>query len=64
MISIQGVVGCTYAVSDDQNRVPELLRVVRGKLFNGTGGPSIRKISEDAIVKIIPQKMLPPARTD
>ena len=56
IISGQGVV-CTHAVSDDENWVLELLRVVWGKLLNGTGGLSMRGITEEAIVRIIPQEM-------
>ena len=62
IISVQ-VVGYTHAVSGDENRVLEFLGAAWGKLLNGTGRPSIRIISEGAIVRIIPQKMLLPART-
>ena len=44
-------VECTDGVSDDKNRILELLRAVRGKLLNRTDGPSIRIVPEDIIVK-------------
>lgn len=53
----------TYGVSNDENWGLELLRVVWGKPLNRTGGPSIRSVTGDTVVRIHPQKMLPPART-
>ena len=44
-------VECTDGVSDDKNRILELLRAVRGKLLNRTDGPSIRIVPEDIVVK-------------
>jgi hypothetical protein len=62
VISVRGV-NCTHAVSDDENWILEFLRAIRGKLLNGTGGPFIRNIAEEAIVSIIPRKTFLPTRT-
>jgi hypothetical protein len=62
VISVRGV-GCTHAISDDENWILEFLRAIRGKLLNGMGGPFIRNIAKEAIVSIILRKMFPPTRT-
>lgn len=45
----------TYGVSNDKNRVLELLRAEWGKSFNGTDGPSKRAITGKAPSESIPE---------
>ena len=44
-------VRCTYAISDDKNRVLELLRAVRGELLDGTDGEFVRVVTGKIVVK-------------
>lgn len=57
------VVGFTHGVSDEENRIHELLRAVWGESFDRPSRPSIRSVTGEAIVRIPPRKILPLART-